>query len=283
MQPDTNDGSGTTYVYGKWYLSGNYMASGSYASALNADNWTGVDSSKGGKPSLIKSDTAFTVDSVTTQSAQDAYTTVLESVGASLPRRDTVDARIIDQVKGLNTTFASGTYGTNEGIIDTQDSVGGWPTLYSSTAPSDSDHDGIPDAWETAHGLNPYDSTDANTLDAQGYTMLEEYLNTITTDTSTTTATETAAAVIKEFKLEQNYPNPFNPTTTIAYQIPKQSSVTLKVYDLLGKEVATLVHETKTAGSYKAVFNGARLSSGIYFYKLTAGTYASVKKLMLVK
>ncbi len=87
--------------------------------------------------------------------------------------------------------------------------------------------------------------------------------------------------------LHQNYPNPFNPVTKILYSIPNQSMVTLKVYDILGKEVATLVNEEKPTGSYKVEFDGSNLTSGIYLYKLTAsggaGNFTETKKLVLLK
>lgn len=87
----------------------------------------------------------------------------------------------------------------------------------------------------------------------------------------------------KRLKLFQNYPNPFNPTTQISYALPDAGYVTLKIYDVLGREVATLVEEFKEAGYYEVEFNGSSLSSGVYFYKLTAGSYASVKKLLITK
>jgi photosystem II stability/assembly factor-like uncharacterized protein len=86
-----------------------------------------------------------------------------------------------------------------------------------------------------------------------------------------------------EFLLNQNYPNPFNPTTTIKYDIPKTSSVTLKVYNVLGQEVATLVNEKKEAGSYEVQLDGSKLSSGVYFYRLTAGILTETKKLILLR
>ena len=85
------------------------------------------------------------------------------------------------------------------------------------------------------------------------------------------------------FSLSQNYPNPFNPTTTISYSIPESQNIELKVYDLLGNEVASLVNEYKTAGSYKVNFNANNLSSGIYFYKIKAGDFIQTKKLILLK
>ncbi len=83
----------------------------------------------------------------------------------------------------------------------------------------------------------------------------------------------------------QNYPNPFNPSTVISYQLPVNSLVSLKVYDAIGREVATLVNEVKEAGSYdvQLSMNSYQLSSGVYFYKLTAGKYSAVKKLVLMK
>ncbi len=88
---------------------------------------------------------------------------------------------------------------------------------------------------------------------------------------------------ITEYKLAQNYPNPFNPSTTIKYQIPKESFVTVKVYDVIGREAATLVNKQQGAGFYNLNFNASNLSSGIYFYRITAGDYTSVKKMLLLK
>jgi ligand-binding sensor domain-containing protein len=88
---------------------------------------------------------------------------------------------------------------------------------------------------------------------------------------------------LKEFSLEQNYPNPFNPSTSIKYQVSSISQVILKVYDVLGNEVVTLVNEEKPAGSYEVNFNASRLASGIYFYKLQAGSFIETKKMILLR
>jgi hypothetical protein len=85
------------------------------------------------------------------------------------------------------------------------------------------------------------------------------------------------------FRLGQNYPNPFNPSTTIKYGLPKNSFVTLKVYDILGREVTTLVNENKMAGTYQVNFNASNLASGIYFYTIKAGDFSQTKKMLLVK
>lgn len=89
--------------------------------------------------------------------------------------------------------------------------------------------------------------------------------------------------LVKDYKLEQNYPNPFNSTTTIEYSVPQKSNVTIKVYDVLGREVQTLVSEEKERGNYKIQLNASYLSSGIYFYKFSTNDYQSVKKLVLLK
>ena len=87
----------------------------------------------------------------------------------------------------------------------------------------------------------------------------------------------------QEYKLEQNFPNPFNPSTTIKYQLPTDSDVSLKVYEIVGNEVALLVNEFKAAGSYEVTFDANKLSSGIYFYKITAGSFINTKKMILLR
>ncbi len=94
---------------------------------------------------------------------------------------------------------------------------------------------------------------------------------------------EDDATVAHKFDLQQNYPNPFNPTTTIKFSVPKDGMVTLKVYNLLGQEVATLISEEMQAGSYKVNFDASKLGSGVYFYKLQAGNNNATKKMILLK
>ena len=86
-----------------------------------------------------------------------------------------------------------------------------------------------------------------------------------------------------EFLLHQNYPNPFNPNTTIKYELPKTSHVSLSVYDILGREVSVLVNERKDAGVYEVKFDGSNLASGVYFYRLQAGDFTQTKRLLLLK
>ncbi|HZW40437.1 MAG TPA: T9SS type A sorting domain-containing protein [Ignavibacteriaceae bacterium] len=88
---------------------------------------------------------------------------------------------------------------------------------------------------------------------------------------------------IIDYSLEQNYPNPFNPSTKIKYAVPKQGLVSIRVYDILGKEVVHLVNKDMNAGEYEVDFNGSSLSSGIYFYQIQTGSYLETKKMLLIK
>ena len=86
-----------------------------------------------------------------------------------------------------------------------------------------------------------------------------------------------------DFQLNENYPNPFNPVTNISFNIPLASNVSLKVFDITGKEVSVLVNEFKIPGTYSIQFDASALSSGVYFYRLTAGNYISTKRMLLIK
>jgi endo-1,4-beta-xylanase len=109
---------------------------------------------------------------------------------------------------------------------------------------------------------------------------LRQYLDTLNIPP---VAIEDITTTPYEFHLYNNYPNPFNPTTSIQYSIAKRTKVTLRVFDILGREVKTLVNEVKSPGQYSVTFNGQKLSSGIYFYRLNAGTFSETKKLILSK
>ena len=92
-----------------------------------------------------------------------------------------------------------------------------------------------------------------------------------------------SAEIPKSYALNQNYPNPFNPNTIISYSIPKPKFVSIKIYDVLGREIETLVNEERPGGTYKIQFNGSDLSSGIYYYRMQAGSFVETKKLILLK
>ena len=97
------------------------------------------------------------------------------------------------------------------------------------------------------------------------------------------TATDDQSDLPVEFSLSQNYPNPFNPSTIIEYHVSSRENVILKAYDVLGKEVKTLVNESKSPGKYKVYFDASEHSNGVYFYSLIAGDYSETKKMILIK
>jgi hypothetical protein len=89
--------------------------------------------------------------------------------------------------------------------------------------------------------------------------------------------------ILSAFSLNQNYPNPFNPTTVISFQLSVAGQVVLKVYDVMGREVQTLVNESLKPGTYQASFDGSTLNSGVYFYKISAGEFTDTKRMLMIK
>lgn len=117
-------------------------------------------------------------------------------------------------------------------------------------------------------------------IDTDG--VFQYYGQTVKVEGYSTTAVS-EEVVPKEFKLFQNYPNPFNPSTEIVYSIPEASKVSLKVYNVLGEEIASLVDANKEAGKFNVIFNSSNLPSGIYFYSIKTNNNVSVKKMILLK
>jgi hypothetical protein len=116
-----------------------------------------------------------------------------------------------------------------------------------------------------------------------GGSVLAFFLQSYQSDCYSITESRGDKEYPKEFVLKQNYPNPFNPTTTIRYVIPERALVTIKIYDILGDEITTLVNEEKPIGNYEVDFIASNLSSGVYFYKLTAGDFIQTKKMILLR
>lgn len=140
------------------------------------------------------------------------------------------------------------------------------------------------DSWATVNtGLTDPDVT-ALAVNPSGYVFAGTYASSVFRSVEPTVGVKDRGNDMPlTFALGQNFPNPFNPSTVIRYQLPVNSHVTLKVYDVLGKEVVTLVDEIKVAGYHDAAFDATRLSSGVYFYRIAAGSYMSVKKMLVVK
>jgi pectate lyase len=253
-----------------------YFADNSYNGVVPVDQWSlvtfnGFDSTQ---IATYKARSYLVpMDSVTTTSPDQAKIDVLASAGASIPQRDTIDRRIVNDVL----------LGTGHSIATTADQPeGAWPVIDSLTGPADDDHDGMPNDWELAHSLNPNDSTDRNNIGYGGYSQLEVYLNTLTGEI-VTGIDEITAALPEQFSLGHNYPNPFNPVTTIEYQLPARSNVTLTIFDVLGREIANLVNGIQEPG-YKSVrWDAGNVPSGVYFYQLRAGVFTKTRTMLLMK
>ncbi|NII27284.1 pectate lyase [Pseudoflavitalea sp. X16] len=161
--------------YGKFYVAGNYVDE---AAEVTVNNWLGVKVGNGKDDmAQVKLEAPFDIVSITTQPAAEAYTLVLQQAGASLPKRDTMDQRIVNNVKQRTGSFVDVQGGFPHGTAY-ELTVGAWPALQSAPAPGDTDKDGMPDQWEKAHQLDPADNSDASlyTLHKQ-YTNIEIYLN----------------------------------------------------------------------------------------------------------
>ncbi len=158
---------------GQWYLNGNIMEGDK---ALTKNNFKGLDTKEQGYPKDAEAAVAFKIDAaLPEQNAKDAYDAVLKFAGAVFPKRDAVDTRVVYETK-TKTASGMGVFG-KAGIIDSPAAVGGWGEFKNAVAPIDTDNDGMPDEWEKKNGLNPNDAGDRNKTGADGFTMLEKYLN----------------------------------------------------------------------------------------------------------
>lgn len=175
----------------KMYVSGNKMtkSDGSVILDSSDDAWAKGKAKSGGKNSTnadVRSDTPFFDSHVNVESADDAYQKVIVSAGANQPGHDYIDSRYLKEVSTGTYTYTGSKAGL-KGIVDSQNDAGGYPNASNfkgSTAPADSDHDGMPDDWETAHGLNPNNAADGSivSLSADDYTNVEMYLNELAGD-----------------------------------------------------------------------------------------------------
>jgi hypothetical protein len=303
--PATSSSSGKLYrivepydTAARFYIDGNFVEG--YPN-VTANNWNGgVQGSRAAYITEKKMIEPFPHEPIEIDSAEEAFQSVLKKAGANFPKRDSVDERILEETRTGTAQYGATFRNGNKGIIDSQEEVGSWPVLNSTAAALDTDIDGMPDYYETAKNLNPNDPEDGKIVTASGYTNLELYLNGLVDGTVTSIAEE--KLIPENFVLFQNYPNPFNPETTISYQLSTLTHVDLKIYDLLGRSIATLVNETQLPGNYKVKFSineipfnsaltsftrqnraNSSLSSGVYFYRLKAGSFVQTKKMIITK
>jgi hypothetical protein len=188
IDKEKDSGKPTSDIWGKFFIDGNVLETSQRATN---DNWTyGVFNQfhhsygtvSDAEKEDIKIEAPHPTGEVMTHTAEMAYEKILEYVGASYIR-DTIDKRVIHEVNTGTATYMDGGNGSEDGIIDSQETVGGWPELKSGDAPADTDEDGMPDEWELANGLDPENAGDAQeaTVDG-GYPNVEVYLNSLVAD-----------------------------------------------------------------------------------------------------
>ena len=205
-----------------WYVEGNYIYGNS---TQTADNWSG-NGVKLSYPKLnLRELSPFPSAYIgPIETAEEAFVKVCNQAGATLPKRDAVDARVVNDV--INNTGK---------LPLTMADIPGeaFPVLNSLPAPDDDDHDGMPNTWELAHGLNPNDASDRNILATDGYTMLEKYLNSneFTTNVESTKLINTSETKVKIF------PNPFRNDITIEFNVPARTMIIIKIADITGKVI----------------------------------------------
>ncbi len=179
----------------------------------------------------------------------------------------------VDTVRNVGTTVAT---------MDTMISLGITSTIFYGNLPPGKDSLGV---FRQEVKINPQCPSTTTvrlllTISSEG---IPAWTDTVSIRIQPTGVGIPDTKLPTDFSLEQNYPNPFNPSTTIRYSLPSSANVKLSVYDLLGREIATLLNEVQSAGWKEVPWNASGFSSGIYFYKLQAGSYVGVKKLMLLK
>ena len=194
LKPESGRSHKDTLIFGKAYVSGNIMSGNENVTNNNWDGGVQIEARDPGKYlPAIKADQPFAIAKLSVMSAQDAYKYVLEHVGACLPKRDAVDKRVIEDVRTGKITYSSNATPApkspylkrrlpedsyKKGIISDISQVGGYPS-YEGTSYKDSDNDGMPDEYEIKHKLDPKDPDDACEYRKDGYTNIEEYLNSI--------------------------------------------------------------------------------------------------------
>ena len=252
----------STLPYGKYFLSGNYVDG---SPVITADNWRGASMNGGtlADTTLAKVTVPFAGMVPTTQSAQQAYEAVLQNAGAVLPARDSHDQRIVQDVRNRTGSLIDVQGGFAHGTPYAQ-TTGAWPVLTSRPAPADADHDGMPDAWETGRGLNPNSPADRNARTADGYTQLENYLNSLTSVVLTAPAPRRGGTGL------QLYPNPVESGRLQVAHPAAGPGARLAVYNALGQQVA---EAAVAPNAEQTPLQLPQLSTGSYLLRFLDGSH----------
>jgi len=262
---DTGGNAQPIGVWGTFYLNGNVMKN---YPAVTTNNWLGFQPASLGTKSItdLEATVPFTSPFITTQTAENAFSSVTSYAGASL-KRDAVDTRVINNIINGTISCTAGSNGSTGGFIDSQKDVGGWPvyTFDAAAVPVDTDGDGMPDSWETAHGLNPTSAADGNTTTLDGnYTNVEVYLNGLVK-----TVTDVQTGLFSPLM-----ESPANVSTVYhseSKQLEVSSSAVIKkifIHDLTGKLIKNIA-----CNDQKIMVNLSELKESIYI--LTAITVES--------
>ena len=270
------------HVWGKYYVTGNVNPT---YSQVTSDNWTygmynQIDNSKNDNTytqttkDTMRLQEPIAFVSVTTHTAEQAYEQVLKYAGASL-HRDQLDEIIVSDTRNKKATYTGS--GNGSGFINSQNDVKAgisgddspWPALAQTEAPADSDGDGMPDTWETEHGLNPADGTDGNIRDEEGYTQLERYLNALVADITAAQNEGGTAEGYTEQATEEDLTGAQTIPTT-ALDLDKAEITT----DPSGKKAAKVLSNSFDSFSHndQAVFLLNCKEAGIYTFTYQAAT-----------
>lgn len=253
-----NPGNSATVPYGKWYVNGNYVDG---SPANTADNWAGVSTAD---PAQAMATAPFNHGyTVSTEPAVNAFESVLQKAGCLLPNRDTLDQRIINDVRNRTGSIIDVQGGYPHGTSYAQ-TVNAWPALASTPAPADSDHDGMPDSYETANGFNPADAADRNAYASNGYTNLENYLNSLTNAVASTEAVIYANATFAGFKQTTGSPSAAQSMAVSGANLSSPMTVTAPAnyqLSLDGTNWSTAITLTPNAGTVATTSMLVRLNA----------------------
>lgn len=250
-------------------------------SAVTQNNWAGgIQVSSSNMLTNLRVLEPWPAMPINEQTAEDAYESVLNNAGATHPYRDDVDYRIADEVRYGYATYEGETYEKNKnvadksqlcGIIDSQEDVGGWPELKSAPAPLDTDGDGMPDEWEMKYGLDPQ-TADNNQLNAEGYTAIEVYINSLAGETMNTNfggaSVESLTADVESLTAT------WCPETSMLTLSTDGIGATLSVYTLSG-----MLTRQMTVDDNRVDLSS--LSQGTYIVKVEKKSFAPVSVLII--